>query len=197
LNNDINITKEENKKLISKNNKLNLELTELKNKSKKDIDEITNKIKIIEKEKIENDKKNENVIKEKNKIINDLNSKINELNDKIKNLNDINISIISENNKDFKFNNIYDEEWENIKNKLIEINENAGNDIKKMIEKDNQFNDIKDNYNKKINDVYNQEFQPSKDIIKDIQNQQNECNKLIEHFKKNNNIFTQLNQNYN
>ena len=179
----INKLEEQNKSLLLvkiKNNsnikELNLELNDLKSKNNKNNEEII---------------KLKNIILEKDQIINDLNNKIKNMN-----LNEINISAISGNNKEFKFNNlIFDEEIDNIKIILNDLNINTKNNITKMIEKDNQFNEIKNNYNKKINEIYNENYLPINDIIKDINNSQNEYNKLIDQFKNNNNIFFEINKN--
>ena len=84
---------------------------------------------------------------------------------------------------------------DNLKNILIELNDKTSNNINQILEKDKQFNEIKGNYNRKINEVYNEEYSPTKDIINSINNYKNEYNELIELFKSNNNIFSNLNNN--
>ena len=205
LENELKLMRGENKSLSGKN----LKLKDSDNKNKKIIDEMKNKINLIENEnkslkiKIdeinEKNNKNDELIKEKDKIINDLkdnikeqNENIKELSDKIKNLNDINISEISNNNKDLNLN-LHEEEMDNIKNILKDLNEKTEVNIKNIMEKDNQFNVVKKDYNKKINDVYDQDFQPTKNIIQDLLNNQNEYDILLKQFKSSNEIFTKLN----
>ena len=209
LNNIISKIEEQNKNLLilklknnSNINQLNLELNSIKNKYKNEKAEFVNKLKILEKDnlliKTENENikkqiydiinKNEIIIKEKDKIINELNENIKELNNKLKNINDINMSIISGNIKDFKFNNINDEEMDNIKYMLTELNEKANININKVLDREKKFNDIKDNYNKIINEHDNT-------IYKYINDYKNEYNELLKQLKLNNNIFTQLNKN--
>ena len=84
---------------------------------------------------------------------------------------------------------------DNIKNILIELNDKSNININKILEKDKQFNDIKGNYNKKINEIYDEDFSPIKSIINNIYNHKKEYNELIESFKSNNNIFSKLNNN--
>ena len=209
LNNIISKIEDQNKNLLilklknnSNINQLNLELNSIKNKYKNEKAEFINKLKILEKDnlliKTENENikkqiydiinKNEIIIKEKDKIINELNENIKELNNKLKNINDINMSIISGNIKDFKFNNINDEEMDNIKYMLTELNEKANININKILDREKKFNDIKDNYNKIINEHDNT-------IYKYINDYKNEYNELLKQLKLNNNIFTQLNKN--
>ena len=190
---------------------MNLKLKDSDNKNKKIIDELKSKINLVENEnkslKIKNEEineknnKNDELIKEKDKIITDLkdnikeqNENIKELNDKIKNLNDINISVISNNNKDLNLN-LHEEEMDNIKSILKDLNEKTEVNIKEILEKDNQFNIVKNDYNKKINDVYDQDFQPTKNIIQDLNNNQNEYDILLKQFISNNEIFTKFNLN--
>ena len=116
--------------------------------------------------------------------------KINELNNKIKNHNDLNINIISGNNKESKLN----EEIDNIKNYLNELNIKTNISIKNLLDKDKQFSDIKGN-NKEENDNNNENNSPIIDIIKDINNYQNEYKQLVEQLKSNNIIFSISNKN--
>ena len=201
---------ENGKNLNLENMKLSNLITELKAENKKyknkSISEEEEKAKLSNKmNKLEEQNKtllltkikNNSNIKELNleitKLKNEIKEKelkINELNDKIKNHNDLNINIISGNNKESKLN----EEIDNIKNYLKELNIKTNISIKNLLEKDKQFSDIKgNNKEEKENNIENNS--PIIDIIKDINNYQNEYKQLIEQFKSNNIIFSITNKN--
>ena len=167
--------------------------------------------------------KNEGMINEKDKIIDnlrlsikDLNSQIESFNNNTKNLSNEEISTLQKNNEDYKeqitllnkenrdlknkmaeIKNEYvshDEDLENLKKGLIEINENTFSKIKQFKEKNLKLESIRNEFSNKIKEEKKKnEIKNDNEIYYELENNSNEYSNYINIIKKYTKNITEIN----